>query len=307
MFGAESEFKPLRKVLMHTPNQSLGRVNHTNYEHYLFMTPVFARRFTEEHQAFVDLLRGEGVRVVLIETILGNDLAALDVINRHPNLTYVRDTVSILKHGYIRMRMASGVRQAEPRICERAVTELGIPRLLQVKDQGVLEGGDFVYVDDVTLAVGVGKRTNRKGVAQLEGTVLGRCVDQLIVIPLFPWNVHLDGAFMMIDEDLALVHSESLKKTATLLQAGRKPRKIGFLGYLAKKGIDAIEVNSLERYMRGTNVVCLAPRKCVIYKWNDQTSRRLRGHGVDVLEIEGNELLRGGGGPHCMTAPILRG
>jgi len=306
MYGAQSEYEPLRKVLMHTPRESIGLVNESNYKRYLFMTPVFSRRFVEEHEAFIDLLRSEGVEVLRVEDVLKDDDDALTRIGDQPNLIYVRDTISIMKDGYVRMKMASKVRKPEPQISERAVQRLGIPCLLRVEEGALLEGGDLVYLNEETLMVGVGRRSNRRGVTQLARAALGRSLSEVIMVPLFSWNVHLDGALMIIDEDLALGHLDSLRKLATIFQKRQAPEKINLLTWLRKKGIEVIEVDPHDRFMRGTNVVCLAPCKCIMYKWIDRTARKLREHGVDVLEIEGNELLRGGGGPHCMTAPILR-
>lgn len=306
MYGAQSEYKSLRKVLMHTPRESVELVDERSYSHYLFMTPVFRRRFIEEHDAFIDLLRSEGVEVLLVEEVLKDDEAALNRIRGQPNLTYMRDTISIMNGGYVKMKMASKVRQPETALSERAAQKLGIPCLLRITGDGMLEGGDFVYLDEDCLMIGVGRRSNKQGVMQVVRSALGRDLSQLIMVPLFPWNVHLDGALMVVDDDLAVGHLDSLRKPATLYQTGQPPEKINLLTWLKERGIEVIEVGSFERQMRGTNVVCLAPGKCVMYKWVDKTARELSEHGVDVLAIEGSELLRGGGGPHCMTAPILR-
>lgn len=306
MFGAQSEYRPLRRVLMHTPRESIGLVNEDNYGRYLFVTPVFRRRFIEEHEQLVGLLESEGVDVLLVEEVLRDNHDALICIRDQPNLTYIRDTITIANSGYVKMKMASRVRGPEPGISEQVARKLGIPCMFQVAGEGRLEGGDLVYLDDETLLVGVGMRSNLHGVMQLVKSALGTCLSQIVAVSLFTWNVHLDGAFMAIDEDLALAHLESLAKPATLFEKGKRARRLRLLPWLRKRGIELIEIDSFERFMKGTNAVCLAPRKCIVYKWNDNVVRRLMEHGAEVLEIEGTELLRGGGGPHCMTAPILR-
>jgi N-dimethylarginine dimethylaminohydrolase len=306
MFGAQSEYRPLRKVLMHTPRESIEQINESSYDRYLFMTPIFKRKFIEEHEAFVDLLRSEGVDVLLVEDLLKGNEDALTQIRKQPNLTYVRDTISIMRDGYVRMKMKMKVRAPEPRISELAVQRLRIPCLTRIEGNGVLEGGDFVYHDEETLMIGVGERSNRKGVAMFARRALQDAITRVIMVPLSTWNVHLDGALMIIDRGLALGHLNSLRKPATVLERQRPPRRVDLAKWLKEQQTEVIQVDAYERFMRGTNVLCLAPRKCVIYRWLTGVSKKLEDHGVDVLEIEGTELLRGGGGPHCMTAPILR-
>ena len=145
MFGAQSEYGPLKKVMMHTPRESIGLVDESNYERYLFVTPVFRRRFIEEHEQLVHLLESEGVKVLLVEEVLKDDHDALARVRDQPNLTYVRDTITITNNGYVRMRMASQVRGPEPEMSERVAKKLGIPRLLRIAGGGLLEGGDLVY------------------------------------------------------------------------------------------------------------------------------------------------------------------
>lgn len=306
MYGAQSEYKPLRRVLMHTPRKSLRLVNERTYREFLFTTPVFRKKFVREHELFVDLLRSEGVEVLLIEDVLKADTEGLKQIARLPNLVYTRDTISVTNAGYIRMRMASKARGQEPAVSEKAAAVLGIPPLLQVSKPGLLEGGDFVYLDEETLLVGEGKRSNRAATLQLIRMMLKKCVKEVVAAQLMPWNVHLDGMIMFVDRDLALVHSDSLRKPAYVFAEDEKPQRIELIRWLRSKEVRMIEVDPLDRFLRCSNVVCLAPRKCAMYMWSEKTANNLKDHGVETLEFEGLELLRGGGGPHCMTAPILR-
>jgi arginine deiminase len=57
----------------------------------------------------------------------------------------------------------------------------------------------------------------------------------------------------------------------------------------------------------GGNVLSIAPGKCVVIAGNPLTKQMLEEEGVEVFEFNGDNLcLKGGGGPTCLTRPILR-
>ena len=71
-------------------------------------------------------------------------------------------------------------------------------------------------------------------------------------------------------------------------------------------GLEVIEGNDTEVRVFGTNIIGLGDHKCVSYEWNERIIGILDDRGFDVLTIPGSQLSIGGGGPHCMTCPILR-
>jgi arginine deiminase len=177
---------------------------------------------------------------------------------------------------------------------------------MEVSSPGTVEGGDLMYMSDETLLVGIGDRTNSTALKQLLGHVKENDLETVAAVPLPEWAVHLDGLLMFLDRDLCVIHKQSLIGRSTLIESNRKNRRIDLIDYLASKGFQFIEVTDYERYMRATNLVAIGPRKAVGYAEIDRVKSLLIQSGVDLIEIEGSELIRGGGGPHCMTAPILR-
>lgn len=61
-----------------------------------------------------------------------------------------------------------------------------------------------------------------------------------------------------------------------------------------------------EQWNDAANVFCLAPGTVVAYKWCTRTIAHLQDNGVDVLELDGVELMKGRGGARCMTFPMRR-
>jgi len=54
-------------------------------------------------------------------------------------------------------------------------------------------------------------------------------------------------------------------------------------------------------------VLALEPRRCLMLAGNPRTRRALERAGAQVIEYEGAEIsLKGGGGPTCLTRPLVR-
>jgi len=184
--------------------------------------------------------------------------------------------------------------------------KLGIPVALRVTPPGMVEGGDFVWLDEETVMMGFGTRSNEAGVNMVKETMLGKTVKEMVAVPLPSFRVHLDGALMMIAPDLALFHKGSLGLFPSYVYDGDGVRLVFLEDYLKEKEIELIYANDAEVRMFGTNIIGLGSGKCVSYEWNERIMGVLGERGFDVIGIPGSQLSIGGGGPHCMTAPIHR-
>lgn len=299
-----AEYAPLRRVLMHAPGEEIDSIGPTTYRRFLFEDAIEPDRFRAQHQALVDRIRGEGVRVSLVGELL-KDSPLAGRIRRSPNLVYTRDTVAVTRAGAIAMRMRSPVRRQEPALATAALSTIGVPTFAPIQSPGTMEGGDVIFLDEDTLLIGVGNRTNGRALRQVLARA-GPRLSTVVAISLPRWAIHLDGTMMVIDRDLALVHRESLQGAGRLYTRGKPPRRVRPFTYLRRRGLRVIEVTAYERQRRATNVITLGPRKLIGYAGHARVRRELGREGVDLIEIEGSELVRGGGGPRCMTAPIER-
>ena len=303
-YGAQTEYGRLRKVLMHRPTEELKRITPGNKDAYLFRDVVYWKEFQREHDAFTDILRGEGVEVHLVGDLLdeGDRLVA----ERLPNLVYTRDVISINGLGAMVLRMTYQPRYPEPLLAGKAVEKLGVPIALRVPPPGMVEGGDFVYLNDETVMMGFGTRSNEAGVGMVRERMLGKAVREFVAVPLPSFRVHLDGALMVMAPDLALFHRASLGLFPSYVYDEDGVRLQFLEDYLCEKGVELVYADDTEVRMFGTNIVGLGGGKCVSYEWNERIMGILGDRGFDVIGIPGSQLSIGGGGPHCMTAPILR-
>ena len=210
---------------------------------------------------------------------------------------YVRDASIACDRGVILCSMGKPQRAAEPAAQRTALRALGIPIHGAITPPGRVEGGDVVWIDERTLAVGQGYRTNAEGIRQLHELLAG-CIAELLVVPLPHWRgpndvFHLMSILSPIDDDLFLAYSPLLP--------------VPFRERLLARGIELVEVPEPEFATLGCNALAVAPRHCLLVAGNPETRTRLRRAGVTVREFAGAEIcLKGGGGPTCLTRPLVR-
>jgi arginine deiminase len=75
---------------------------------------------------------------------------------------------------------------------------------------------------------------------------------------------------------------------------------------LIKSGGGDPIIAAREQWNDSTNTFVLSPGVVVAYERNEISNEVLETHGIKVIRIKGSELVRGRGGPRCMTMPICR-
>lgn len=240
-----------------------------------------------EYDALVALLEKLGAQPLFAP---GDGTVGLDSI-------YVRDVAIASDKGIVLCSMGKDARRGEPAALEAALRDAGVPLLGAITGEGRVEGGDVLWLDEGTLVVGRGYRTNDAGIEQL-WDLLGDSVEELIVVPLphhrGPGDVfHLMSMLSPLDRDLALVFSPLLP--------------VPFRETLLERGMELVEVPAGEFETMACNVLAVAPRRCIALDGNPRTRELMEHAGVEVHLYEGEEISRkGAGGPTCLTRPLLR-
>ena len=210
---------------------------------------------------------------------------------------YAHDPVKFTPAGAIILKSGKKLRQPEAAVYKEFLLEKEIPIIGELTGEAVSDGGDIVWLDDRTLAVGRGYRTNDEAIRQLK-EITAPFVDEFIVVQL-PHDqgeeecLHLMSFISMVDHDLAVVHSRLMP--------------VFFRQLLIERGIEMVEVPEEEYHTLGCNVLALAPRVCIMVDGNDSTKRQLIDAGATVYEYKGEEIsVKGTGGPTCLTSPVVR-
>lgn len=210
---------------------------------------------------------------------------------------YAHDTCKITSKGAIMFTVGKELRRGETGATRKFLEGIGVPILGEISGEGTMEGGDVVWLDEKTVAVGRGYRTNYEGIRQFR-ELTKDIVDEFIVVELPHGDgpdecLHLMSVISMVDHDLAVVYSKLMP--------------VSFRDLLTERGIELIEVDDAEYANLGSNVLALAPRVCVMPAGNPKTREKLEKAGAKVYEYEGHDIsFKGTGGPTCLTLPVTR-
>ena len=243
-----------------------------------------AAAIANEHAELCELLSKGGAEVLIAD----------EPVREDPDAIYAYDPVLLGPAGAILLRICKAPRIPESAALEPALTRAGIPIVARVEAPGTADGGDMFWLDDRTLLVGRGYRTNEAGIA----TIRDALPDTEVLVFDLPHLrgrgevLHLMSLVSPLDDDLVVAYKPLLPvRLVELFEA---------------RGIEIVEVPDEEFETMGPNVLAIAPRKGLALERNRETRRRLERAGVTVVTYDGTELSKGNGGPTCLTRPLAR-
>jgi N-dimethylarginine dimethylaminohydrolase len=277
-FGVRSMVAPLRRVLVVRPT-AVGDFGSAGWR------PPETGLLAGEHEEFCALLAGLGVEVTVAEAPQG----LVDAC-------FAYDSVFVVGSGAIALRMAKPARQGEPDFLAPEVERAGVPLIGRLTAPATADGGDMCWLDESTLAVGRGYRTNAAAHEQLaallaaEGVTVARA--DLSHHKGAAHVMHLMSVVSPVTEDLAVVF-EPLAP-------------VPLLEMLAERGYRTVGCDPDEFETQGCNVLAVRPGVVVMTDENPVTRRALETAGVEVHTYRATEINKGDGGPTCLTRPLLR-
>jgi len=281
-FGCQSMTGRLRRVLVKAPAPEAWAA----WRAYGWRAEPDPVALQEEHEAFRALLADAGAEVVVGQT--GG--------SANPDAIYAYDPALVADAGAVLLMPGKEGRRGEPDDMSIDFMEAGVPLAGRLRYPATAEGGDTVWLDERTLLVGRGYRTNAAGIEALRELLS----DVDVIAFDLPHHhgagevLHLMSFLSPLDVDLAVVYLPLMP--------------VRLLELLQERGLGFVEVPEEEFETMGPNVLALAPRVALALEGNDETRRRMEAAGVDVRVYKGEEISRkGDGGPTCLTRPLLRG
>ncbi len=258
------------------------------------------------------------------------------IVDPMPNLYFTRDPFASVGTGVFLHKMRFPTRCRETIYADYIFRfypdfEGLVKRYYDRDGHANIEGGDVLNLTEDTLAIGISQRTSPDAIEMAARNLFADPEAKIRTVLAFDIPscrafMHLDTVFTQIDYDKYTIHPAILGPLTvyeitpgvsdpTDLHIRRIDSKLEDI--LAKYtrtdhvklincGGDDLIASAREQWNDGSNTLCIAPGKIVVYERNDVTNAILRDEGIQVLEMPSAELSRGRGGPRCMSMPIIR-
>jgi len=259
------------------------------------------------------------------------------VIPPIPNAYFNRDPALVIGSSVVSCKMHYPERVREA-ILTRAVMEdhpefsgspilFGSTRNPEEDRPFTIEGGDVIVLNAEAVLVGTSERTRSETIEVLARKAFAAGAAKRfyeIPIPGERTFMHLDTVFTIVDrgmvvwypgvmENLKFIHRYESDNSGGVIRTVERRNLEGILSDEFDKPLKVVRTGggsehfaNREQRTDGTNILALAPRVACTYERNQRTVAAMRDAGIEVITVVGSELVRGLGGPRCMTMPLRR-
>ncbi len=207
-----------------------------------------------------------------------------------------------------------------------------------------LEGGDVHPIRPDLLMIGFSERSSPAAIDELARLVFSKTSITDIIVVVMPGEntaIHLDMIFTQIDREQCVLHAPHFigperlsilhwhKGDATVHEKANIFDALSACGMRMDPiicGGPTRAMQEREQWASGCNFVAMRPGLVISYARNEATLAQLKLAGYKVVTAQdfltgmtkiadderavismiGNELVRGGGGPRCMSCPVSR-
>lgn len=255
------------------------------------------------------------------------------ILDPLPNLYFTRDPFASIGDGVSLNRMYSVTRNRETIYADYIFKyhpeyKGNVPYYYDRTADFHIEGGDILNINAKTLAIGISQRTQAQAIEDIAHNIFnveGTEIETILAIdiPNSRAFMHLDTVFTQVDYDKFTIHpgilgplqvfeitkgtngDVNIVKIDTDLESILS-KHVGRPVTLIKCGGEDMMASEREQWNDGSNTLTIAPGVVVVYDRNEISNELLKSHGLKLIELRGAELVRGRGGPRCMSMPLIR-
>ncbi|MCM3039599.1 arginine deiminase family protein [Paenibacillus motobuensis] len=282
--GVFSETDELKHVLLHRPGQEIENIR--DHNEVLWTEILDSKRAREQHDNMAEIYKQNNVIVDYID--------AEDLSNNYPNLYFCRDLFTMTPQGAIISRLASKVRAGEELLAAKKMMQLDIPIIATAHGDMYLEGPDVVIVNQDLVFIGIGIRTNIQAAHFVEKLLKIQGFSEIIFIQTTYGCGHLDGVFNLINAKHAAI----------------VPKRASYEIYsnLKRHGFSILDLNNKQEVDEGMsiNFVPLNSETILINSLPREAIKSYESLGIECIQVDVSELMKGGGSVHCMTGVLRR-
>lgn len=280
----DSEVGHLRAVLMHRLGREVEGITEDNYDEYRFRAAMNAERARQQQDKLAQIYHEHGVDVHYVQNQRTD----------RPNAMFMRDLMFMTPEGAIICRPAIPARRGEEKAVAQTLASLGVPIIKTINGNGYFEGASAMWINRKTAIIGTGSRTNESGAQQVEAELRNIGVETIIRTEIPYGSIHLDGYMNMVDKNKMAIFPWHITYNCAR--------------QLAEQGVEFIELTNIEELKQGMaiNFVALEPGKIIMPSGCPETVSLLESSGIEVIQVEMDEVMNGWGAIHCMTAFLKR-
>ncbi len=281
-WGVDSECGTLKSVLLRRPGPEVEDLTDARAVRFRALPDV--EKMRDQHDQLAELYRSFGVQVHYVEEMRADK----------PNGMFLRDLCVTTPEGAIVTRPALHQRRGEERYVAQSLARLGVPIVRTINGRATFEGADLMWVNGETAFLGLGNRSNLEGCQQVEAELRRMGVEDIIYVQVPYGQAHMDGVLNIADRDIAVCF----------------PWQTPFVAAdaLRRRGFRILEVANVRelRMSMSVNFVALAPGVIVMAHGSPEAVQMYEEAGIEVIQLDVSELMKGWGSVHCLTAFLRR-
>ena len=280
-WSVTSEIGKLRAVMVHRPGREIEGI--TDPGAIWFRDFIDVEKARWEHDQLVNVYRENGIEVYNVE----------ETDPGCPNAMYCHDLILGTPEGVIITRPGIKIRHNEVKYVAQKAASIGVPIVRTIHGNGIFDGACATWVDKETVFVGTGTRCNQEGLRQVTETFKSMGVKNVITLSIARNQNHLDGFLSIVDTHVAVTYPYI---TPDIIYEELEKRDFKF-----------VEIPAFEEKINfAANSVALEPGKIIMPEGAPRTAELLRENGIEVIELDLEEIKKGGGSVHCLTAFLKR-